>query len=464
MDQSQRIKERAALASIAASALLTLAKFTAALFSGSLALLSEAGNNLVDTGMSFIAFQAVRVAGKPADAEHNYGHGKVEALAALIETAFLFALAAFVVVEAALRLTHRSVKIDANALAFGVLIVSLVVDTARVYLLSRIARETKSEALAAEVVNFVSDIVGSSIALLGLVAARFGFMQGDAIAAIAVAIYIAIAGYRLARRTIDTLMDAAPQGAAARVRTAALGVPGVIAVENLRLRPVGAQVLGDIAISVPRTLSQDEVTAIKGNVGAAIATAQPETELTVETIPVALNDETVIERLLLIAARRHIAIHHVIVQQVCGKIALSCDIEVDGAMPLGQAHSIASGLEAEARKEFGPETEIDTHIEPLEPRELAGQDAPEDVRAAIANALSGAATDGIRDVHDVRVRETAAGLVVNYHCRANPRTSVAEVHRAVDKMEHEVRQQFSAISRLVGHAEPLRLSEDIAGV
>ena len=133
-------------------------------------------------------------------------------------------------------------------------------------------------------------------------------------------------------------------------------------------------------------------------------------------------------------------------------------------MPLGQAHSIASGLEAEARKEFGSDIEIDTHIEPLEPRELAGQDAPEDIRAAIANALAGAATDGIRDIHDVRVRETAAGLVVNYHCRANPRTSVAEVHRAVDKMEHEVRKQFSAISRLVGHAEPLRLSQDIAGV
>ncbi|MGP8231338.1 MAG: cation diffusion facilitator family transporter [Methylovirgula sp.] len=456
MDQAQRIKEKAALASIAASCALTLAKFVAGFLSGSLALLSEAGHNLIDVGMTILTFYAVRIAGKPADEEHNYGHGKVETVAALGETGFLLALSAFILIEAVNRLTEGGTHVKANFLAFAVLIVSIIVDASRARILSRVARETKSDALAADVLHFASDIVGSSIVLLGLVAARFGFAQGDTIAAIAVAIYIAIAGYRLARRTIDTLIDAAPQGAAARVRTAALGVPGVITVENLRLRPVGADVLGDIAISVPRTLSQDEVTAIKGNVGAAIAAAQPDVKLTVETTPVALNDETVIERLLLIAARRHIAIHHVIVQQVAGKIALSCDIEVDGAMPLGQAHSIASGLEAEARKEFGPGTEIDTHIEPQEPRELAGRDAPQDIRDAIAKALAAAATDGVHEVHDVRVRETAAGLVVNYHCRANPRTSVAEVHRAVDKMEHEVRVAFPAISRLVGHAEPLR--------
>ncbi len=455
MNQAQRLKERAALLSIAASALLTIAKFAAGLLSGSLALLSEAGNNLIDTGMTFIAFQAVRVAGKPADAEHNYGHGKVEALAALIETAFLFALAAFIVIEAVLRLAHGGIKVDANALAFGVLIVSLLVDTARVIVLSRIARETKSEALAAEVVNFVSDIVGSSIALLGLVAARFGFMQGDAIAAFAVAIYIGVMGYRLARRTIDSLIDAAPKGMAESVRATALRVPGVIGVDSLRLRPVGAQVLGDIAIRVPRTLPQDDVTAIKGNVSAAIVATYPDVALTVETTPVALSDETALERLLVIAARRHVAIHHVIVQRIAGKIALSCDIEVDRAMPLGHAHSIASGLEAEARKELGPEIEIDTHIEPLEPRELAGADAPEETRAAIAKALVGAASDGLQEIHDVRARQTPAGLVVNYHCQANPQTSVAEIHRAVDALEHAVRAQFPAITRLVGHAEPL---------
>ena len=213
MDQAQRIKEKAALASIAASCALTLAKFVAGFLSGSLALLSEAGHNLIDVGMTIITFYAVRVAGKPADEEHNYGHGKVETVAALGETGFLLALSAFILIEAVNRLTEGGTHVKANVLAFAVLIVSIIVDISRARILSRVARETKSDALAADVLHFASDIVGSSIVLLGLVAARFGFAQGDTIAAIAVAIYIAIAGYRLARRTIDTLIDAAPQGA-----------------------------------------------------------------------------------------------------------------------------------------------------------------------------------------------------------------------------------------------------------
>ena len=78
--------------------------------------------------------------------------------------------------------------------------------------MSRIARKTKSDALAADVLHFGSDILGSSIALLGLIATRFGYPQGDALAALGVAAFITVAGYRLGRRTVDSLIDAAPKG------------------------------------------------------------------------------------------------------------------------------------------------------------------------------------------------------------------------------------------------------------
>ncbi len=456
MDRAQNVKERAALSSAAASALLTLGKFVAALSSGSLALLSEAGHNLADTGITIITYYAIRAAGKPADEEHNYGHAKVETLAALVETGFLFALAIFILVEAVHRLTRERVVIDANWLAFGVLIVSIAVDVSRSTLLSRIARQTKSDALAADVLHFGSDIVGSCVALLGLIATRFGHPQGDAVAALAVAVFIAIAGYRLGRRTVDTLLDAAPKGLAANLRAIAARVPGVIAVDSLRLRPAGANVFGDIAISVPRTFPLEKVAAIKDEVTAAIATAHPGATLTVATTPVALDDETILERILLIAAKRHAAVHNVIVQQVSGRTSLSFDVEIDGRMPLGQAHAIVSGLESDARKELGPDIEVETHIEPLEPRELPGRDAPEEVRAAIAAALVKSAAGGIVEVHNVRVRETPAGLIVNYHCRADPKLSVDDVHQAVDGLERQVKVDFPAILRIIGHAEPLR--------
>src|SRR5204862_3306986 len=101
----QDTKERVALTSIAASAGLTIAKGVVGLLSGSLAILSEAAHSLIDLGATVMTYFAVRISGKPADAEHHYGHGKVESVAALAETALLFLLSGLVTWEAAKRLT-----------------------------------------------------------------------------------------------------------------------------------------------------------------------------------------------------------------------------------------------------------------------------------------------------------------------------------------------------------------------
>ncbi len=454
MDKAQSIKERAALGSAVASALLTIGKFVAGLSSGSLALLSEAGHNFADTGVTLLTYYAVRISGKPADEEHNYGHAKVETVTALAETAFLFTLAIFVLFEAVRRLRER-VEIDANILAFGILVISIVVDIVRSIVLSRIVRETKSDALAADALHFGSDIVGSCLALIGIIVARFGYPQGDALAAFAVALFIAAVGYRLGRRAVDSLIDAAPKGLARDVRAIAANVPGVIAVDDVRLRPAGADVLGDIEISVSRTLPLEKVAAIEEDVAAAVAAVHPGVTLTVTTTPVALDNESILERVLLIAAKRRASVHNVIVQQVAGRTSLSFDVEVDGATPLGQAHAIVSGLESDAHKELGPHIEVETHIEPLEPCALPGQDAPEDVRKTIAAALVKAAAGKIVAIHRVRVRQTVGGLIVNYHCRADARLTVDQVHDAVDEVEELVTAEFPNILRIIGHAEPM---------
>jgi cation diffusion facilitator family transporter len=456
MHEHTEAKQQAALSSIAVSLLLTLGKLAAGVFSGSLALISEAGHNFADTGLTILTYFAVRISGKPADEEHHYGHGKFEALAALVETGILFALAAFIFVEAIRRLTVEKAAIDANIPAFAVLIISIVVDGFRYRMLSRIARRTKSDALAADAMHFASDIVGSALALAGLLAARFGYPQGDAIAAFGVAFFIAIAGYRLARRTIGTLLDEAPKGITEEIRAIVLNVPGVIDVGSLRLRPTGSGVAGDIGISVPRTLALERAAAIEANVTAAIAAVHPDVTVTITTNPVALDDESVIERVLLVAAKRHVPVHNVIVQQIDGRSCVSFDIELDGRMPLGHAHDIASGLEFDTRNELGAEIEVETHIEPLEPRELPGQNAAPETHSEIASALARHTAPPITNVHSVRVRETPAGLVVNYHCRVDPDLSVDEVHCAVDAIERAVVADFPTITRIVGHAEPLR--------
>ena len=253
----QSRKLAAARASIAASALLAVAKLAAGLWSGSLALLSEAGHAFVDTGATILTFYAVREAEKPADAEHHYGHGKFEALAALIETGFLFGLALLVVGEAIRRLMEPDVRIDAGWPVYAVLGVSIAIDFVRSRQLETIAQEEHSDALAADALHFASDLVSSVLALAGVAATHFGFLKGDALASFGVAVFIAIAGYRLGKRTISTLLDAAPGDLTPQIRQAIAEVPGVIALDDLRLRSVGPEVIGEAVIGVSRSLKRD---------------------------------------------------------------------------------------------------------------------------------------------------------------------------------------------------------------
>ncbi len=458
MNGANRLKERAALASIAVSALMTAAKSGAGLASGSLAVLSEAGHNLADVAATALTYFAIRIANKPADEEHQFGHAKVEALAALIETGFLFALAVFILIEAITRLAGRDTRIEANPFAFGVLIASMIIDLVRWRSLKRIAAATKSDALAADALHFSSDIVSSALALCGIAAARYGYPQGDALAALGLALFIAAAGFQIGRRTVNTLVDAAPKGLASQIRSLAQSVPGVVKVETLRLRPAGAEVLGEIAITVSRTLPLEKAAAIEANVAAAITAQHPEVAVTVAAQPIALDDETMLERILLIAAKRRVPVHHVTIQEILGRTAISFDVELDGHMTLGNAHEIVSGLESEIGRELGPGIEVETHIEPLEPRPLQGHDAPPAARAEIARALAKmvSGTGPIRDVHGIRVRATPDGLVVNYHCRVSPYLSVDEVHEYVDELDREMRAAFTGIVKIVGHAEPSR--------
>ncbi len=457
MNEAHRLKERAALASIMVSTLMTAAKFAAGLASGSLAVLSEAGHNLADVAATILTYVAIRIANKPADEEHQFGHAKVEALAALVETGFLFALAAFILIEAFSRLASHDTSIDPKPIVFAVLIVSMIVDFARWLSLKRIAAATKSEALAADSMHFSSDIVASGLALCGITAAFYGYPEGDALAALGLALFIGVAGLKIGRRTVNTLVDTAPKGLTSQIRSIAQSVPGVIAVEALRLRPAGAEVFGDIAITVSRTLPLENAAAIEANVAAAIAAGHPEVALTVTARPTALDDETILERVLLIAAKRHVPVHHVTLQEIDGRTSISFDVELDGRMAHGNAHEIASGLEMEIGRELGSDIEVESHIEPLEPRQLKGHPVPEEIRAEVALVLAEMSTNGpIRDVHSVRVRKTPDGLVVNYHCRVSPYLSVGEVHDYVDALDHKMRGAFPGIVRIVGHAEPLR--------
>jgi cation diffusion facilitator family transporter len=454
-DHVQSKKTRVAAISVFASAGMAVAKLVVGIIIGSLALISEALHSSVDVVATAITWMVVRVSDQPADEEHHYGHGKFESISALGVIALLYVLAGGILVESYSRLREGAAPPTISAIPFVVLLVDISVNFWRARALHRTAHETKSQALAADALHFASDVLGSVAVMTGLALAGLGFWWGDSAAAIAVAIMIAALGLRMARSTVETLLDRAPEGVSEQAKTAIQSVPGVVGVNRLRVRMVGATYFIDAIVKVPRTYPIDRVEEIKRKAQGAVAAALGDADLTFTAAPVALDNESVRERIMVIARNSGLAVHHVTVHDLGGRLIVGIDLEVDGDMTLTAAHAIAHGLEHNIRDEFGAEVEVDTHIEPLEPELPFGVDAPADRIETIRTALSRFAADtAIHDIHNVRVRNTDAGEIVNFHCRAAPSMSVIKVHENVDEIERALRRAFPTVKRVISHAEP----------
>jgi cation diffusion facilitator family transporter len=454
-DHEHNVKSRVAAISIFASATMAAAKFGVGVAIGSLALISEALHSSVDLVATIVTWMVVRVSGRPADEEHHYGHGKFESLSALGVTAMLYVLAGGILVEAYSRLREGVPPPTLSAIPFVVLLIDIAVNFWRAQALHRAARDTKSQALAADALHFASDVLGSVAVIAGLALSGLGYHWGDAAAAIGVAVVISLLGLRLARSTVETLLDRAPEGVSEKAEAAIKAVPGVVGVERLRARMVGPTHFIDAIVEVPRTFPIDRVDEIKRKAQEAVTKALDDADLTFTAVPVARDNESVRERIMVIARNSGLAVHHVTVHDLSGKLTVSIDLEVDGEMELTAAHDIAHELERNIRDEFGEDVEVDTHIEPLEPELPQGTDAAPDRVETIKTALARFAADGaIHDIHNVRVRNTDAGEIVNFHCRAAPSMSVIKVHENVDEIERALRRAFPDVKRVISHAEP----------
>src|SRR6266699_41794 len=449
------IKSRVAAISILASAGMAAAKFVVGIAIGSLALISEALHSSIDVVATIITWLVVQVSDRPADEEHHYGHGKLESISALGIIALLYVLAGGMLVESYSRLREGAPPPTLSAIPFVVLLIDIAVNFGRARALHRAARDTKSLALAADALHFASDVLGSIAVIAGLALSGLGYAWGNAAAAIGVAVMIALLGVRLARSTVETLLDRAPQGASAKAIAAISAVPGVVDVERLRVRMVGSTHFIDAIVQVPRTYPIDRIDEIKRKAQDAVSRVLDDAALTVTAAPVARDNESVRERIMVIARNSGLAIHHVTVHDLGEKLIVGIDLEVDGDMELAAAHEVTRELERNIRDEFGEDVEVDTHIEPLEPELPHGTDAAPERIETIKTALSRFAADTeIHDIHNVRVRNTDAGEIVNFHCRAAPSMSVIKVHENVDEIERALRRAFPTVKRVISHAEP----------
>jgi cation diffusion facilitator family transporter len=233
-------KKRVAFISVLAAIFLTGFKLIVGIMTGSLGILSEALHSGLDLVAAVITYFSVRISDKPADKDHNYGHGKIENFSAFIETILLLITCAWIIYEAVERLTTGQTHIEVNIWSYIVVVSSIIVDITRSRALYKVAKKHNSQALEADALHFSTDIWSSAVVLFGLICANFGFFFADSVAALVVALIVLFVSYKLGKKAVDVLLDKAPQDTVAKVQQVLAGFPEVKHFHSLKVRTAGA--------------------------------------------------------------------------------------------------------------------------------------------------------------------------------------------------------------------------------
>ncbi len=481
---SAREKRVVAFSSVLAAVGLTGLKLFVGLLSGSLGILAEAAHSGLDLVAALMTLVAVRVADRPPDVTHHYGHGKFENLSAFLEAGLLLLTAAWIIYEALRRLVLREGEVDPSLWTFLVMSVSIVVDYTRSRALLRVAKRQGSQALEADALHFRTDIWSSAVVILGLLAVRVGqeinapwLGQADALAALGVSLIVIWVSSRLARQTLDALLDRAPEAVTAALEHAAQGVEGVIDVRRVRTRRAGNKLFADLVVGAPRTATFEHAHAVTEAVERAARDAvragasQTDVDVVVHVEPSQTAAETTAQGIHYLALELGLRAHDVRVRfleeaQLTRALEADLHLEVDPDLDLRAAHDAATRLERAVYRAYPAVRRVTTHLEAPE----VGMEHRRDVSAEqpalvgqvrqIADGVAGAGS--CHEVHIYRVMSRAEAqprpeaplydLVL--HCTFSGAAPIQQVHVQAEEIERALRAALPPLGAVLIHTEP----------
>jgi cation diffusion facilitator family transporter len=444
-------QRRSALVSVFAAGLLVLLKLGVGVTTHSLGLISEAAHSGTDLIAALLTFFAIRVAARPADIGHQFGHGKAEHLSALAEAGFLSLVSVFISFRAIERLagvTHGHVGTPWYAFAVLGLVIGL--DASRAIVSWRTSQKYKSAALASNALHFGSDLAGSFAVLIGLLLARQGHPNGDPIAALFVGVLVLSAAARLMKGNVEVLMDKAPAEAEAAARAAIDAMRPAIELRRLRMRQAGGRQFADVVIGVSPGAAVGQGHAAADAVEAAVEGALPGADIVVHVEPV--EDAGLRERAhaAAVGVPRVREVHNLTLVDVDGRTELSLHVKLPGDLSLDEAHEIAEQLEAAICAAVPEIAGVQTHLEPLaEAREAREVDAED---AVAVRRIVRAATGG--EPRELRFLRTTGGLVAFLTLALEGGTTLAAAHERASEIEERIRRERPEIADVIVHTEP----------
>ncbi len=470
---TDKTKNRAALSSVLWSGLLTLLKIAAGLSSNSIGLLSEALHSALDMVAAGITWMAVRIAARPADATHPFGHGKVENLSALAETLLLFLTCGWIVWEAVDRLFFSDALVEPSWWVFAVVVISLAVDINRAAMLRRVAREHRSQALEADALHFTTDIWSSAVVLLGLICVviagkldpagplRAVLGKADAVAALGVAVIVLGVSGKLACRAVNSLMDGGGETEARRLRTVLEEQAPAWKVRRLRVRDSGSRFFVELTVTAPAHLRVDDAHRVSDLLEEIVASALPGAESVVHLEPDHGDGLPDIP-----AQVRHLASLHGLHAHDTTLVTLNDGLhvfshaELPADMPLTEAHALVSAYEADLVRRVGA-VHVVTHLEPLPSPCSASEALPASaargpVEEAVREALSG--HPHLEDSYELEVWMAGRRTDLSLRCRTGLEATVKEAHEMACRLEDDLRRRLH-LGRVVIHVEPGEVGE-----
>lgn len=459
--QAHLEKRNATLLSISAACVMTGLKLSVALLTGSLGILSDSIHSLVDLLGSALTFFSVRISDRPADENHPYGHAKFESVSAFIQTFLMIGSAIWITSDAIRRIFFHPVAIRYSFWPLLVLTLSICVDLWRARQMRVVGTRHGSPALEAEALHFQSDIWATSAVFLGIGASWFGarfhiaaLRLADPIAAILVSALIVALSWKIAHRAVYVLTDAVPGETRDRVLCEVRRTPGVLGVDQARMRRSGNGYFADLTLSMPRQLTFQRSEELVRDATTAVRRILPGADVVIHTVPRSTSAESLFDKVRAVAARNNVVLHDVSIQSVPDGFHVEQHIEVPEEMSLRAAHDFVRGIEDQIRAELPGVRTVLTHIE-SEPATIeSATTVARDKRMEKELRHSASGLHEIIDIHEVAVGRTGDKINLSCHCTLPDQMPMQRVHEVITSLEDRFKLRCPEVDRVLIHPEP----------
>ncbi len=480
----EQIKKSALRLSLVAIVSVFAFEFIAGIFTNSLALITDSTHALLDAVVTAILIIAIRLALKPKDIDHTYGHGKIETVGGFIGGIALFVVAIFFIHEAVMRLLSfsssysssssadpASVLVIPGTIGFAALIYTLAVDAFRIGILGKAMKKTStriggSTTLKADFLHAFADLASTTVAFIGLWLVTIGFGYGDSIAAIILASFLSYLSVRFAYQNAMELTDVISPRLVGSVQQAANETEGVLRSDDIKMRRVGSEIFVEATIALPAQISFESAHDISAKVEDNIAKSLSGAGMRVKPRNITVHFEPVLGNnmpleLLIESAASYVngvrGVHNVIISKIANSntIDVSLHIQVNRSATLAEAHSIANAVEESIKKHVEFVENITVHLEPVI-SDVVGMEPVKEgaIHDSIRNILVAGAT-GVKKIDRLAIYKTAENntFKIDINCSFSSDLTIEQIHNRVSDVEKEIRTKYPG-SIVTIHAEP----------